>query len=163
MLHPFSYQIGRTLLPTLTHPFCILLQINLKIWIKGKDTLEHVFMTVNVHLAGHNNTWIPWLHDIRSHLIISVWWYTETGIKTYAFQSKKSSIKQHFLNCGLCTKSLSHDFIKWHQGILLPSKNKPQIPLNTFQIQWNKSLHTSFNQTHLSFGSCEKEDMLKPC
>lgn len=89
----------------ITHSFSILLQINLKTWIKGKDTLEHVFMTVNLHWAGHSNTWIPWLHAVKSHLIISMWWYIETGRKSYAFQSKKSSIKQYFLDCGLCTKS----------------------------------------------------------
>lgn len=97
----------------ITHSFCTLLQVNLKIWIKGKDILEHVFTTVNVHLAGHNNTRIPWLHAVRSHLIISVWWYIETGWKTYAFQSKKSPIKQCFLEHDLCAKSHGHNFNKW--------------------------------------------------
>lgn len=48
----------------MSHPFCILLQINEKILIKGKDTLEHSLTTANVHLAGHTTSQIPllWLH-----------------------------------------------------------------------------------------------------
>lgn len=36
----------------------------LKILIKGKDTLQHILATANVHLAGHNTSQIPllWLH-----------------------------------------------------------------------------------------------------
>lgn len=52
--------IGRTLLPVLSHSP----PNQLKILIKGKDTLQHILATANVHLAGHNTSQIPllWLH-----------------------------------------------------------------------------------------------------
>lgn len=80
---------------TITPSFCILLQINLRTRIEEKDTLEHFFTTVDVHLAGRNNTWIPWLYVVRSHLIISLWWYIETGRKLMLF-SLKSTLNHIF-------------------------------------------------------------------
>lgn len=112
----------------MTHSFCILLQNDLKIRIKWKDTLEHVFTAINVHLSGHNTIQTPllWLHAHHkpSSYITSVWWYIPIGIETLQqvfFQSRSSSINQLFLGWGLYAKSLGHDFLYVEWGHFAPT------------------------------------------
>lgn len=76
------------------------------------------------------------------------------------FSLKNHPLNNIFLTLAFVLSLMATTLISNIRAFCFKVRISTKLLWNTFQIQWNKSLHMPFYETHLSFGFCRKEDML---